>query len=279
MGHGRLPNFLYIGVARAGSTWLYQILREHPQIFVPAAKDIYFFDRHYDKGLDWYRGFFDGAAGARAVGELSHDYYESPLVAGRIANAIPAVKLICCLRDPREYVLSNYQYSRTTHIGPDVSLAEFCARPETIHRVDYYGNLKAFFDRFPREQIRVLFYDDLRADPLAFAKSVYTFLEVDPEFVAPSTFQRVNPTRTARHEPLAQLVYRAAQAARRAGLANAVGWLKHNRLINRVLYAPGAHPEAMSPARLPDDLVRELRAGFADLEQLVDCTLPEAWYA
>ena len=72
------PTFLYIGAARAGSSWMYEILREHPDVFVPLAKDIYFFDKHYDRGLQWYRSFFASAGGRRAIGELSHDYYLRP---------------------------------------------------------------------------------------------------------------------------------------------------------------------------------------------------------
>ena len=81
------PNFLFIGPDKTGSSWLYQILRGHPECHVPELKDIYFFDRFYARGLDWYLSLFDSAApGARAVGELSHDYLFSPAAAERIAK-------------------------------------------------------------------------------------------------------------------------------------------------------------------------------------------------
>ena len=44
-----LPNFLFIGTAKAGSSWIFEILREHPQVFVPDAKDLHFFDKYYDR--------------------------------------------------------------------------------------------------------------------------------------------------------------------------------------------------------------------------------------
>lgn len=51
------PNFLYIGGYKSGSSWIYEALREHPQVFVPPAKDIQFFDVYYDKGIKWYLSF------------------------------------------------------------------------------------------------------------------------------------------------------------------------------------------------------------------------------
>ena len=52
------PNFLFIGAAKTGSSWLYEIMLQHPEIFVPRIKDPYFFDRFYEKGLDWYLRLF-----------------------------------------------------------------------------------------------------------------------------------------------------------------------------------------------------------------------------
>ena len=87
----RLPTFLFVGADKCGSTWLFKVLQQHPQCFVPAAKDIYFFDRYYGRGLQWYASFFSSAPrSARAIGELSHDYLYSEQAAERIASTLPA---------------------------------------------------------------------------------------------------------------------------------------------------------------------------------------------
>lgn len=49
-----LPNFLHIGPDRAGTTWLHRALARHPQVFVPTAKEVLFFDQHWERGLHWY---------------------------------------------------------------------------------------------------------------------------------------------------------------------------------------------------------------------------------
>ena len=45
--------FLMVGCQRCGSTWLYEALKEHPEIYLPAEKQTHFFDESYDNGMDW----------------------------------------------------------------------------------------------------------------------------------------------------------------------------------------------------------------------------------
>jgi hypothetical protein len=48
----RLPNFLHIGPGKSGSSWLHETLALHPEVYLSEAKDLYFFSRYYDRGLD-----------------------------------------------------------------------------------------------------------------------------------------------------------------------------------------------------------------------------------
>ena len=52
------PNFLFIGPDKAGSSWLFRVLGSHPEVYLSPAKDIYYFDRYYDRGIDWYLSRF-----------------------------------------------------------------------------------------------------------------------------------------------------------------------------------------------------------------------------
>jgi hypothetical protein len=61
-----LPNFLGIGVAKAGTTWLTALLATHPDVYLPTKlKDIRYFNNYYDKGSDWYQSFFPSAGDAK----------------------------------------------------------------------------------------------------------------------------------------------------------------------------------------------------------------------
>jgi len=50
----RLPQAIIIGVKKGGTRALLEFLRIHPDVRAPGP-EIHFFDRNYDKGLDWYR--------------------------------------------------------------------------------------------------------------------------------------------------------------------------------------------------------------------------------
>lgn len=269
------PNFLYIGIARAGSTWLFDMLRKHPEIYVPPAKDIYYFDQYYDKGIGWYLSHFQAAGKAKAVGELSHDYYFCPDAPARIQEALPEVRLICCLREPVDRLLSGYAYNRTTDVRREVSLADYAAREDIAVQFNYYEHLKRFVDTFGRERLLVVFYEDLVADPAAFIRPIYRFLDVDEDFIPPTLHERINPARDARMESVALFAYRFALVLRRLGLANLVGRIKQSRIVNRVLYKAPVRTETES---LPPEVIHTLRKNHEKLAALIGRSLPESWY-
>ncbi len=96
----RLPNFLYVGPDKAGSSWLHEVLLKHPDVYLTPAKDLYFFDRYYDRGTDWYAAQFRDAGDQRIVGEVCQDYLFHPDAAARIDETLGPVKVMVSLRDP-----------------------------------------------------------------------------------------------------------------------------------------------------------------------------------
>lgn len=230
-------DFLFIGPSKTGSTWIFELLRSHPDVFVPRAKDLQFFDRFYDKGWDWYVSYF-AAADGRIAGEVSHDYilHTKPAIQ-RIREHLPRVKLICCLRDPYERAASGANFLRRNGLaGYDEPIAEIARRhPELLIGGQHCRNLAGVFAHFPRSQVLVLRFDDLAADPERFARRIYEFLGVPP-VDSPLIGRVVNPQRRPRHVALARLVKSAARRARIVGLPGLVGAVKHNTLVMRVLY-------------------------------------------
>ncbi len=103
-----LPDFICIGAQRAGTTWLYQCLKEHPAVFVPEKKEVRFFNYQYSEGLDWYRSHFEGHQPGQILGELTPDYHRQAEAIDRIAKDVPGVKLVYVLRDPVARAYSQY---------------------------------------------------------------------------------------------------------------------------------------------------------------------------
>ncbi len=287
----REPTFLYIGVARAGSGWLFECLREHPDIFAPAAKDINYFNYYHHKGPDWYRSYFKKVAQENAVGEVSHDYYLFRETAERIHAMTPRVKLICCLREPVDKMLSGLRFSRRFHGGkaaPETFLTEFGKEPGerdlafdldsnlNIFTLRYYEKLKPFYDRFPRENILVLFYDELKADPGAFIRRVYDFVGVDPGFIPGSLHRKINSASRARIPAVGFLAYFGAQVFRRMGLAHILGSIKKNRFFRALLYTRKGEMASLDPESI--SRIREYCARDHErLVELIGRALPETW--
>ena len=117
----RLPNFLYVGPDKAGSSWLHEVLLKHPDAYLTPAKDLYFFDRYYDRGLAWYSSQFRDARDEKVVGEVCQDYLFHPEAAARIHECLGPVRVMVSLRDPVERAWSSYLYMRKHGIGPTAS--------------------------------------------------------------------------------------------------------------------------------------------------------------
>jgi hypothetical protein len=185
-----LPNFLGIGVQRAATTWLHQCLAEHPDVFVPDAKELHFFSSDYERGLAWYEGCFAGSSGRTAVGEITPTYmHEAPIE--RIAQLLPAARLFVVLREPVSRAISAYQLLHEKYAG--MSFTQACESSDYfVHHSLYYQPLSEVFRHYPRDRVKVLLYDEVIADPHHVLAELFTYLGVDPTFVPPSTHRVYN---------------------------------------------------------------------------------------
>jgi len=113
-----LPDFLIIGFVKCGTTSLYEYLLQHPSIYPPAGKEIDYFDRLYEKGINWYKVNFPLKLNSSIVknlvgknfttGEASPRYIEHPYALDRIKKTIPHAKFIILLRNPIDRAFSQY---------------------------------------------------------------------------------------------------------------------------------------------------------------------------
>ena len=107
-----LPTFLGIGVPRSGTTWLHELFKTHPQVYVPKyRKEINFFNKNYERGIDWYEKYFpsDVRAGKyRAIGEITPFYLFHDECIERILKMPSITKLIVNLRNPVNRAYSFY---------------------------------------------------------------------------------------------------------------------------------------------------------------------------
>lgn len=269
------PDFLYIGPPKSASTWLYEVMRGHPAISVPVIKDIYYFDRYFDRGAPWYEAHFANApAGTLATGEFSHDYLYCDIAAARIAEALPDVRLMTILRQPMERALSEFRFlQRSGLVGANFETAVAGHRYDIVTKGLYGSALRPYWARFSSNRIATFVYDDLLTDAKGFANTVFAFLGV-PVLTALPIAGRVNAQSAARAPRLARLAKRGARAARDMGLSGLVGRIKRHPLALRLLYKPAPNAPVVIPRRLYDELAEVFTADLHDLETLTGRRFP-----
>ena len=212
VGCSEVPNFLYVGAAKCASTWIFRSLQAHPQVYVPPAKDIFFFDREYHRGLEWYRSLF-ADAGPRhiRIGELSHFYLYSNEVARRIHETLPSAKLIACLRNPIRRAWSAYLFKKRNGLTSADFETALANDPEMMTRGLYAEHIANYQGLFANDRFKIFLYDDLEAAPVEFGRSLYSFLDVDPEFDNPFAQRRVLSASRPRSAIVAAFTRRAAR--------------------------------------------------------------------
>jgi len=189
-------DFAGIGAPKCATTWIYECLREHPQICL-APKDqlsgAFFLQPQPDQ--DWlknYKAYFAGCQPGQIKGDFHVHYMYREDTAERMRRHNPKLKLIVSLRNPVDALYSRYRY------GLFIDSRRWKDFEQTAQRLQeagfYYRRLKNFFDAFPRENILVLIYEDIEKDRVAFIQQIYKFLAVKADFVPPSAFVKINPT-------------------------------------------------------------------------------------
>lgn len=191
-----LPNYLVIGAARCGTSWLARNLMCHPNVYMPAQKELHFFDRNYQNGIAWYEAFFRDR-NEQAIGEATPAYLYFEQIPELIYRYMPGVRLIVLLRDPIERAYSHYWNIRAkAGKGDDnyaISFEDKLRRtPRLIDEGMYAQSLKRYLRLFRREQLLVLLYDDLKRDPKGLLRAVYDHVGVQTWYEEQLVEQTVN---------------------------------------------------------------------------------------
>lgn len=202
MPKNRKPDFIGIGPPRTASTWIFESICQHPQIYQPKIKETLFFAKNNHKGSDWYESFFKNQPTGKLTGEYSSQYFAYKKSPQKIWKAYPNIKLICCLRNPIDRAFSFYFHRlrlyriNNKQIGFEQSLSDDLDKILTTG--NYATHLKRYWQYFKKEQILVLFYDDLLKNPTNFIQTIFNFLEIDSNYIPPKINKKINHSRIPR---------------------------------------------------------------------------------
>lgn len=279
------PNFFLVGTTKGGTSTLHRWLIQHPDIYLPARKELHHFCACPDQGLnavrsrDDYGGIFNGAA-ERVVGEASPCYMYYPDVANVLSGTFPHSRILMSLRDPVERFWSHYLmneiYLPTGEAAEDILQANL--RGEGSTALDdllgvgmYYRQVERFLSVFGRARVFVTFLEHIAKDPAGVARGIQEFLGVDVVAldVSERDKQYVEPRNSIGRVALRN------PSVRKIGVA-LLPWRVRRFLRTRVLGDP-----ALKPAMSPDlrwQLQQAYRQDCLELEELLRVPLPWSWH-
>ena len=200
----RLPDFLGIGAAKCGTTWLARALSAHPQIFIPEIKEVNFLDYdRVDGRWQHYAQYYQGVDAHQCCGDMSVRYLPSPLAPERVKLRMPEVRVFVVLRDPVAQINSHFHHllRQNFHMGhaiaPPTSLRQALQDyPKGLWEPVRYGtHIVRWREVIPETHFRIFYYDDLKSEPLLFYQNVLRFLGVDEHFIPDSLGEKSSNTR------------------------------------------------------------------------------------
>jgi hypothetical protein len=290
----RVPDFFIVGHPKCGTTALYEMLRRHPQIYMPDFKEPWFFAADMrprfqptrsgvvPETLAAYGALFEAAHSDQRVGEASSSYLRSHEAARAIGHLRPDARIIAILREPASFLRSLHHQLLADHIETSKDLQDAIAReparregrkvPRRSHlpqmllyseHVRYAEQLRRYYDVFPAEQVLVLIYDDFRADNHATLRRAQRFLGVSDE-AAFDVFDANTSNKRMRSQQLDDLLGAVSLGSGPASRAvkGAVKLLTTSKLRRRAMQATRRNVVYGKPQPPDEQLMLELRRRF-----------------
>lgn len=288
------PNFFIVGAPKCGTTALHQYLRPHPNVFMPRVKEPHFFATDLGrypkiKTKEDYARLFAGATEAHLrIGEASVYYLRSAVAIPAIRTFNPDAKILAVFRNPVDVV---HALHSQLLLWSEETVADFelawrlqarrregldlptCRSPLLVQ----YAEVAAFGAQaqrllavFPREQVKLILYDDLAASPQQVYDEVIAFLEIPHD--KRTHFPRINENRRARSLWLKHLIRRPPPLLRQAyiGLQRTIGTEPLLSLKREIVSRnTSREPRAPLAPAFRAELVEAFRSEVALLAELV----------
>ncbi|XP_072229273.1 heparan sulfate glucosamine 3-O-sulfotransferase 2-like [Leuresthes tenuis] len=183
-GNKKLPNAIIVGVKKGGTRAVLEFIRIHPDVRA-AGTETHFFDRNYDRGLEWYRSLMPRTLESQITMEKTPSYFVTKETPHRISAMSQDTKLIVVVRDPVTRAISDY--TQTLSKTPDLpSFQELAFRNQSLGIVDmswnairiglYALHLENWLRYFPLTQIHFVSGERLITDPAGELARVQDFL-------------------------------------------------------------------------------------------------------
>lgn len=289
-----LPNFICVGAQKSGTTTLYDILVQHPDIFLPEIKETKFFhdNNKYEKGLSFYEeNFFKAWKGEKAIGEIDPEYMYFESVPERIYRTLGKdVKLIFMLRNPVDRAYSHYWMSLKRGYETETFERAVELEGERLIRDEFHKNHFSYVDRgFYAKQIKryltyfcvenmffVVFEEDFLNNRRLTIEKILTYTGVRYENLRLDF--RSNPASLLKFKIVGDLIYKPNVIKKIAKIVVANKQVRENIMffLDKINRKPFKIPEISTKLRkalVSEYFIKEIK----ELEHLINRDLG-IWY-
>jgi hypothetical protein len=268
-----LPTGLVLGPQKTGTSWIQNYLEWRGDVGLPRdVKETWFFDRYWDRGVDWYSASFE--AGPEVILEVAPGYFESVEASDRVAKTLGPVPVVCLLREPVARTISLWRHLRRYGMTR-FDFGEALDRvPELLESGRYATHLERWFTALGRENVLVLFHDDLSKDPQGTLTRICRHVGLEPRDAPDELLrERANAAAAPASHTLAHLGWRTATALRSAGLHHVVEKAKDAGLKPLFFGSPGKRRLPAVPEAAKDRVRAALRDEITRTETLLGVDL------
>ena len=172
------PDFLGIGVPQGATTWLYENMRQHPEVYFPGKKELNYFTNRFIYPFSWYKRAFEEGKGL-IKGEITAGYCALSKNQVEIVHQyLPEVKIFLNLRHPIDRVWSaarrvlGWKYERLED-APDDAFIDFFKRADVRSRTDYPRILDNWKACYGPNQVLVTFFEEMKVDPEGVLRKIF----------------------------------------------------------------------------------------------------------
>jgi hypothetical protein len=225
-----LPAFIGIGGQRCGSTWLFNVLKEHPSIQTAKEKEVHFFSYYHHFGYEWYESQFRKHNQEKIFGEFSTSYLYDNQVPLRILKYNPEIKIIVCIRNPIERAISHHRHEIQGNRISKTKLSFEQAidkNPSYLTYGLYFDALEYWLKIFSLEQIHTVVFDDIINEPEKVVLKLYQYLRIDYRYRPTNINKKINQSVIPLSTSFSNFQRSVTKTARKLGLGNLVDVTKN----------------------------------------------------
>lgn len=229
-------HFVGLGPGKAGTTYIYGYLDQHPNVSVGIVKESYYFSREFHRGRNWYlklKNIYTDATrpDILAFGDISNQYFKDLNCIQRVESEFPNSKYIFFQRRPLSRLISCYKFEKKMGYRGDINEYLLTQSPAHFNNEDILQNI---YQLVPKSSVFVVDFDLLSREPAKVLDKLTGFLNV-PSFEADADIFR-NPSVLPRSSHFAVIGRGVAKALRRLKLYSLLQFLKNSDILRKVFF-------------------------------------------